>query len=403
MTQPPDERDPQADKTPEPDAPEDQPTIAWSPGGSPSDPNPTEPPSEPAAAEPTWPGAQPPAPEPGPAEPAWPGTQPPPAEPPQAQPAWPSAPPSADAWTPPAAAPAGDQPPPPTSPIISASPSGVPPAPSGWQQPGPAGVPPSQTGWQQPGPAGPAGPVVGWETPAAASTAGSAGYVISGMGARIVAYFLDGLIVAIVPIILSLFVIDWGELFRQAAENPGVTSGATTSFTMAVTPQLVLVTLIGLAIEFIYFVGFWTSGGQATPGMRLLKMKVVDVATGGVLSLSAATKRFIALGAPLSLLSLVPAAAIQSLAGLLEFLLLLVLFFTAITNDRRQGLHDKWANSLVIRSTTSGDGATIVGCLLFIVIICVVGIVAGGIFFAAVGPDLEEFMRRAIESAQPTP
>jgi uncharacterized RDD family membrane protein YckC len=387
MTQPPDERDPLADKTPEPDAPEDQPTIAWSPGGSPSEPAPTEPPSEPAAAEPTWPGAQPPAPEPGPAQPTWPGAQPPPAEPPPAQPTWPSAAPSADAWTPPVAAAASDQPPPPpsTSPIISASPSGVPPA---------------QTGWQQPGPAA-AGPVVGWETPATPSAPGSAGYVISGMGARIVAYFLDGLIVAIVPIILSLFVIDWGELFREAAANPGVASGATTSFTLAVTPQLVLVTLIGLAIEFIYFVGFWTSGGQATPGMRLLKMKVVDVATGGVLSLSAATKRFIALGAPLSLLSLVPAAAIQSLAGLLEFLLLLVLFFTAITNDRRQGLHDKWANSLVIRSTTSGDGATIVGCLLFIVIICVVGIVAGGIFFAAVGPDLEELMRRAIESAQP--
>ena len=354
MTQPPDERDPLADKTPEPDATEDQPTIAWSPGGSPSDPTPTEPPSEPA-------------------------------EPPAAAPAWPSPPPSADAWTPPAAPAASDQPPPPpsTSPIISASPSGVPPA---------------QTGWQQPGPTA---PVVGWETPAAPSAAGSAGYVISGMGARIVAYFLDGLIVAIVPIILSLFVIDWGELFREAAANPAVTSGATTSFTMEVTPQLALVTLIGLAIEFIYFVGFWTSGGQATPGMRLLKMKVVDVATGGVLSLSAATKRFIALGAPLSLLTLVPAAAIQSLASLLEFLLLLVLFFTAITNDRRQGLHDKWANSLVIRSTTSGDGATIVGCLLFIVIICVVGIVAGGIFFAAVGPDLEELMRRAIESAQP--
>lgn len=326
MTQPPDERDPLADKTPEPDAPEDQPTIAWSPGGSPSDP------------------------------------------------------------TPAAAAPAGDQPPSaaPTSPIISASPSGVPPEPTGSQQPGPAG------------PAGSAGPVVGWETPgAAASAPGAAGYVISGIGARIVAYLLDSIIVSIVPIFLSLFVIDWSGFFEQAA----ATTGTTTSFTMEVTPQLILVTLIGFAIEFIYFVGFWTSGGQATPGMRLLKMKVVDVATGGVLSLTAATKRFIALGAPLSLLALIP--ALQSVAGLAEFALLLFLFFTAITNDRRQGLHDKWANSLVIRSTTSGDGATLAGCLLLIVIVFVVGIVAGGMFFAAVGPDLEELMRRAIESARP--
>jgi uncharacterized RDD family membrane protein YckC len=283
--------------------------------------------------------------------------------------------------------PAGDPSvPPPASPIISASPSGVPPEP---------------TGWQQPGRAGPAGPVVGWETPAAPAAPGSSGYVISGMGARIVAYFLDGLLVGIVPLFLSLFVIDWGGMFRDSLNNPVVSNTAPTSFTMEVTPQLILVTLIGFAIEFIYFVGFWTSGGQATPGMRLLKMKVVDVATGGVLSLSAATKRFIALGAPLSLLALVPAPSIQSLAGLLEFVLLLFLFFTAITNDRRQGLHDKWANSLVIRSTSSGDGATLVGCLLFIVIVCVVGFIAAGIFFAAVGPDLEEFMRRAMESARP--
>jgi uncharacterized RDD family membrane protein YckC len=237
--------------------------------------------------------------------------------------------------------------------------------------------------------------VVGWETPgAAASAPGAAGYVISGIGARIVAYLLDSLIVSIVPILLSLFVIDWSALFEQAA----ATTGTTTTVSMEVTPQLILVTLIGFAIEFIYFVGFWTSGGQATPGMRLLKMKVVDFATGGVLSLTAATKRFIALGAPLSLLALIP--ALQSVAGLAEFALLLFLFFTAITNDRRQGLHDKWANSLVIRSTTSGDGATLVGCLLLIVILFVVGIVAGGIFFAAVGPDMEEFIR-AMESARP--
>ena len=58
---------------------------------------------------------------------------------------------------------------------------------------------------------------------------------------------------------------------------PPATPTATTSFTMEVTPQLILVTLIPLAIQFIYFVGFWTSGGHATPGMRGLKMQVVDV------------------------------------------------------------------------------------------------------------------------------
>ena len=135
---------------------------------------------------------------------------------------------------------------------------------------------------------------------------------------------------------------------------------------MTVTPELILVTLISVAIQFLYFVGFWTSGARATPGMRGLRMQVVDAATGSGMSLVAATKRFIALGAPLALLILVP--ALQSAAGIAQFALSLFLFFTAITNDRRQGLHDKWANSLVIRSTTSGDGAVVIGCLVLVVI-----------------------------------
>ena len=167
---------------------------------------------------------------------------------------------------------------------------------------------------------------------------------------------------------------------------------------MEITPQLILITLIGLALEFIYFIGFWTSGGQATPGMRGLKMKVVDVATGGTLSLTAAAKRWVALGWPLGLLAIVP--ALQSINGVAQFALLLFLFFTAITNDRRQGLHDKWANSLVIRSTTSGDGATIVGCLLLIVIAVAFFIIAFSVLFGAMAPQMQEIID-AMESARP--
>ena len=125
--------------------------------------------------------------------------------------------------------------------------------------------------------------------------------------------------------------------------------------------------------------------------MRGLKMQVVDVATGETMSLTAATKRFIALGAPLTLLSLVP--SLQSVAGVAEFALALFLFFTAITNPLRQGLHDKWANTLVIRHASSGDGATLVGCLLLIVVVVGLAILASAAFFAALGPQMEDILR----------
>jgi uncharacterized RDD family membrane protein YckC len=218
--------------------------------------------------------------------------------------------------------------------------------------------------------------------------------VIAGMGARVVAYLLDGILVAIVPTILTLFVTDYGSIFQQAIDasrNAAPGQISRTDIIIDVTPELILVSLIGLAIQFIYFVGFWTSDGRATPGMRGLRMQVVDAATGGTLSLTAATKRFIALGYPLSLLVLVP--ALQSVAGIASFAYSLFLFFTTITNDRRQGLHDKFANSLVIRSVTSGDGATLVGCLLLIVLVVGFGIILAAAALAALGPQIEELMR----------
>jgi uncharacterized RDD family membrane protein YckC len=349
MTQPPDDLERRPDgsvpddaTTPDdPTAPENQPTVAWTPPDpTPSEPSPTDGPT-PDATPPATPWETPPA-----------------------------TPPTAPSWETPAT-------PPPASPIISASPSVPPDATTGWQQPPPAA------------------PVVAWETPGPSAAApGREGYVIGGMGARLVAYFLDGIIVAIVPAILTLFVTDWGSIFQQAIDAtrnapPGQLNR--TDIVLNVTPELILVTLIGLAIQFIYFVGFWTSDGHATPGMRGLRMQVVDAATGGTLSLTAATKRFVALGYPLSLLVLVP--ALQSVASIAEFALSLFLFFTTITNDRRQGLHDKFANSLVIRSVTSGDGATLVGCLLLIVLVVGFGIILSAVALAALGPQIEELMR----------
>lgn len=370
MTQPPDdlERMPDGSGPDDAVAPEDQPTIAWTPPEAPSEGPPPSPAEGPPPDE-----APPPEPPTGdmaaadvPAEALPPGEVP------------------LTEWTPTQPAPLDvPAPTPPTpSPIISASPS----------------VPTDATP-ADPTEATPAAPLVSWETPAPAGAApGREGYVIAGMGARLVAYFIDGLVVSIIPTILTFLVVDYPGLIQQSidAAREGASAGQTT-FTITVTPELILVTLISLALQYLYFVGFWTSGARATPGMRGLRMQVVDAATGGTLSLAAATKRFVALGYPLALLILVP--ALQNAAGVAQFALSLFLFFTAITNDRRQGLHDKWANSLVIRSTTSGDGAVVIGCLVLIVIVVGFAIILFGTVLAAMGPYLEELIREAEQNS----
>ena len=334
MTQPPDDRipppsEPDAEApADEPTAPENAPTVAWSP---------------PDAAAPQ-PDAQTPTPEP----PAAPGE--PPAEP--------------------------------SSPIISADTS-TPPAP-GWEVPGsPPPLPANVSGG-------------GWEIPTDAATVEQqAGYVVGSVGARVVAWLIDGVLASIVPGAIAFVLLDWnaimGPLFDQMRFDASGRVISTGVMTIKVTWDLILVTLITIGVQFLYFVGFWTSRWQATPGMIGLKMRVVDANTGASLTLLQASKRWVAMGWPLSLLITVP--VLQNAAGLAQFGLNVFLFFSTVTNDRRQGLHDKFAGSQVIRSVTSGSGATIVGCLVYLVMLIAITVVASLAFFVVAGPELLEFAR----------
>lgn len=303
---------------------------------------------------------------------------------------------------PPAAEP--PQPPQPVSPIISAD---APPPSAGWQVPGaPPPLPPQVGGgWQAPSsPPGPASSG-GWQAPysGVAVAVGQPGYVISSLGGRFVAWLIDELLSALVPGILFFYVFDWQTFFRQMIDqmqfdaNGNLIPNYGATYTIPFSTDLVLVTLIGLGVQFIYFVGFWTSRWQATPGQIGLKIRVVDANTGGTLNVVQASKRFIALGYPLSLLVVVP--VLQSAASLAQFALTVFLFFSTVTNERRQGLHDKFANSLVIRSVTSGSGATIVGCLVYGVMIILIGIVASVAFFSMMSPFFVEMFDRFPRSA----
>ena len=351
MTQPPDERDPLA---PEPEQPAAEPPVQ-EPAAEPPVQEPAATPDSPTRA---W-SPEPPATEPEPAPPA-------PAVP-ESTVGWGALPPASDVPPPPA--------PPPASPPISADPATTPASPA--------------AGWQQPGPAAPA-PVVAWESPPEPGVApASEGFVIAGAGARIVAYLIDSLLAAVLPAIATAFFVDYGPLFRDAFRDAAA-GVQTSSVVIPVDASFILITLIGIAISYLYFVGFWTSAGKATPGMRGLKMQVVDVGTGQGLSIVQATKRWAVMGFPLSLLTLI--AALQNAAGLIQLGVTVFLFFSVITNDRRQGIHDKIANALVIRQATSGDGATVVGCLVFGLLAIGFSVIITVAFIVALGPELEQIL-----------
>jgi uncharacterized RDD family membrane protein YckC len=83
----------------------------------------------------------------------------------------------------------------------------------------------------------------------------------------------------------------------------------------------------------IYFITFWTFTGQ-TPGDRLLGIRVIGPAPDGQLSIARSTLRFFGL-----LLSIAP-----FFAG----------FLPVLFNDRRRGLHD-WIADTVVRWGDSAE------------------------------------------------
>jgi hypothetical protein len=63
-----------------------------------------------------------------------------------------------------------------------------------------------------------------------------------------------------------------------------------------------------------------------------------------------------------------------------------------VTNERRQGLQDRWSDALVIRSSTSGSGATFAGCLVWGILVIILAFVASAILVAAAGPSIQDYL-----------
>jgi uncharacterized RDD family membrane protein YckC len=337
MSQPPDDRR-RMPWEPEPSDAAEQPTVQWTPPPTPADPAATpRPPSE-------APGAPPP-PTPEPAADA------PPSEPPT----------TTDAPAEPVA--------PPTGPLLSSTPSSPPPV----------------VGWQADAQAPP--PVVGWQTPASsAEPAPIEGYVIAGPWARLVAWLIDSLLVTLVPTLLSFIVIDWQPLVDAMIEQIEDPSTVAPLTFVPTTVEAFIVTLIGVGISYLYFVGFWTGPWMATPGMRLLGLRVGDEQRGAILSITAATKRWLAMGAWLALLAFV--GPFGTIAGLGTTVLQIALFFSVIVHPRRQGLHDRVASSLVVRKRAVGD-SVVVGCVVLVALFVLFAVVIGVVSLAVLLPLME--------------
>jgi len=145
------------------------------------------------------------------------------------------------------------------------------------------------------------------------------------IGARVIAFIIDAIILGIIQLILASIIGD-------------------VSIVGSVTRSIIYA-----AIGFGYFGYSWTAW-RASPGQRVLGLMTVSEADGGTLTWNQATMRWAWLFGPSVLNSLTGnqvGGGLGAIVGLVVLGYYIYLLYTAATDPRKQGFHDKQAGTLV--------------------------------------------------------
>jgi uncharacterized RDD family membrane protein YckC len=189
----------------------------------------------------------------------------------------------------------------------------------------------------------PAPPPAGWAAPPPPVQAGPAGFYYADVPNRAIAYIIDAIILAIVNVIAFAVLAGIGlNPVTIDFNNPGVVSY---NFVAGV-----IAAIVGLVISGAYFLYTWTAM-RGTVGMKVLGMQVGNAGDGKTLTMEQAVRRWIALGAPFSVAQAFnPAPALGALIGLAAFAWFIFLLYTTYSSPTKQGFHDKFANTMVVKA-----------------------------------------------------
>jgi len=162
------------------------------------------------------------------------------------------------------------------------------------------------------------------QSPVLQPYAGQVSY--AGFWIRLLARLLDGLILGIPFAILFGIFGAFGALFANSSSSSDQTAqGAAVALFGGV---FLLLYLFALVVTVGYWIYFWGSTGQ-TLGMRLLRLRIVDAKTGGPIGYGR--------------------AAIRLLMTIVNSWACYIGWIWVAFDPRKQGWHDKVADSVVIR------------------------------------------------------
>lgn len=173
---------------------------------------------------------------------------------------------------------------------------------------------------------------------------GAAGLVYADVPNRIIALIIDAILLAIITTVVTAVL--YGIIGQPVSFDLDL--GVQFNFL-----PLIIGALVSLGISAAYYIYTWISL-RASPGMKLLGMQVGNFPDGQTLSQEQAIKRWAALwGIPSIAQVVVLAPTIGGIIGLLTLLYWIYLLWTTAQSPTKQGLHDKFANSVVVKGARS--------------------------------------------------
>ena len=179
-------------------------------------------------------------------------------------------------------------------------------------------------------------------TPAA--TGPASGLVYADVPNRIIAYILDAILVGLFTFVVGVILAGLGLTAVTVNPDLSVSVNYAGAFIQGI---------LGLLISAAYFIYTWTRM-RATLGMRVLGMQIGNAGDGATMTTNQGIRRYVALSAPAIIAQVFNAipliGVVIGLAGLVWYIWLI---YTMAQSPTKQGWHDTFANTQVVKSARS--------------------------------------------------
>jgi uncharacterized RDD family membrane protein YckC len=168
-------------------------------------------------------------------------------------------------------------------------------------------------------------------------SAPTSGLVYADVPNRVIAFIIDAIILFVLLLIVGAIL---GAI--------GLATGAGATFVSSI-----VYALIGLAVGAGYFIYTWTSM-RATLGMRALGMQIGNAGDGKTLTMEQAVRRYGALAGPgIVAQAFAGISVIGAVLSLLSLAWVIYLLYTTANSPTKQGWHDVFANTQVVKAAKS--------------------------------------------------